>query len=174
MELIKHCSKCGTSKPLSCFYKNKNSPDKHTHWCKMCCRESGDLYYKKNTIAVSAAHKKYRDNNPVKVKIENVKRMLYSAKHRARMKGLPFNIDESDIVIPEVCPILKVDMLFSEGKMSRNSPSIDRIIPELGYVKGNVQVISWQANTLKNNATPSELILFAEWINKTFKKDNDD
>lgn len=37
------------------------------------------------------------------------------------------------------------------------APSIDKIIPALGYVPGNVMVISLRANTLKNNATLAEL-----------------
>ena len=43
-----------------------------------------------------------------------------------------------------------------------SSPSLDRIIPSLGYVKGNIRVISFRANTLKNNATLSELELILE------------
>lgn len=38
-----------------------------------------------------------------------------------------------------------------------DSPSIDRIIPELGYTKGNIRVISNRANLLKSNATIEEL-----------------
>ena len=45
-----------------------------------------------------------------------------------------------------------------------SSPSLDRIIPELGYVPGNVQVISHQANTMKSNATLKELKAFAAWV----------
>ena len=45
-----------------------------------------------------------------------------------------------------------------------NSPSIDRLIPELGYIKGNVNVISLRANIIKNNATKDELIKIANWM----------
>ena len=45
-----------------------------------------------------------------------------------------------------------------------DSPSIDRLIPELGYIKGNVNVISLRANIIKNNATKDELIKIANWM----------
>lgn len=44
----------------------------------------------------------------------------------------------------------------------KNDPSVDRIIPELGYTKGNVRVISNRANLLKNNASIEEIELVLE------------
>jgi hypothetical protein len=43
-----------------------------------------------------------------------------------------------------------------------DSPSLDRIDPSKGYVKGNVRVISARANLLKNDATVGELTLVLE------------
>ena len=53
-------------------------------------------------------------------------------------------------MIPDVCPVLDIDLMISEGCSTYNSPSIDKLIPELGYVKGNIDVISHKANTLKS------------------------
>ena len=39
-----------------------------------------------------------------------------------------------------------------------NSPSIDKIIPEKGYVPGNVIIVSMKANMIKSFATPDEII----------------
>ena len=44
------------------------------------------------------------------------------------------------------------------------TPSLDRINPKLGYVKGNVQVISWRANNIKRDATAEELRLVADFV----------
>jgi hypothetical protein len=41
-------------------------------------------------------------------------------------------------------------------KAAPNSPTIDRIDPRLGYVPGNVHVVSHRANRIKNNATLEE------------------
>jgi hypothetical protein len=60
-------------------------------------------------------------------------------------------------VIPGVCPILGIPIVI-DGKGQRDDcPSADRRIPELGYVKGNVRIVSMKANRIKNNATLEEL-----------------
>ena len=52
------------------------------------------------------------------------------------------------------------------------TPSLDRIDPTKGYIKGNVWVITKRANTMKNSATREELLKFADNIYKYFG-DND-
>lgn len=83
--------------------------------------------------------------------------LISTAKRRAAQKGLEFDLTTDDLEIPEVCPYLKT--AFVRGTMF--AASLDRIVPELGYVKGNVEVISRKANLMKNNATPAELVEFA-------------
>lgn len=103
--------------------------------------------------------------NPYHTK-DQQSRLLWAAKKRAKAKGLPFNLDRADIIIPEYCPYLKIKLegCVPRGSLRRQVASLDRIIPELGYVKGNIQVISHLANTMKNDATESELILFAKEV----------
>lgn len=83
--------------------------------------------------------------------------MMYLAIGRARKRGLEFSITESDISIPEFCPILGIPLSVGIGKATANSPSLDRIDNTKGYVPGNVVVVSFKANTIKNNATVEEL-----------------
>ena len=95
--------------------------------------------------------------------LHELKQQLYRhAKKRALNKELEFNIELRDIHIPKKCPILKVPLICS----TRYSPSIDRIYPDKGYVKGNIAVISTLANSMKANATPKELLIFAKNIKK--------
>jgi hypothetical protein len=86
--------------------------------------------------------------------------MWSKARIRARKLGLPFDILPSDVVIPEMCPLLEIKIQVQKGTSSGNSPTLDKIIPHLGYVKGNVWVISKKANQIKTNATFLELKTF--------------
>ena len=86
--------------------------------------------------------------------------MLTRIKYRAKTQGLAFDLDITDIVVPEVCPVLGIPLTHNVGKgagFHADSPSVDKIIPSLGYTKGNVRVISARANLLKSDATVAEL-----------------
>lgn len=95
--------------------------------------------------------------------------MLAQSKKRSKRNGIPFNITREDIIIPDVCPILGIPLFVGDGLAGPNSPSLDRIVPELGYTKGNVVVISYRANTIKSNATPQELEAIAAWLRRVLK-----
>lgn len=95
--------------------------------------------------------KKWWENAPAE------KRLFYAAKQRAKKYGLDFDIEESDINIPEVCPILDIPLQKSYKKQASSSPSLDRVDSSKGYVKGNVRVISYKANACKSNMTPQQV-----------------
>ena len=108
----------------------------------------------------------YAVKNPEKI-------LLLSAKNRAKKKGLIFNLSVEDIVIPTKCPVFnepleKVFQPTGKRAPADYAPSLDRIDPIKGYVKGNIQVISTKANSMKNNATPEQLLMFAFWIILTY------
>ena len=87
--------------------------------------------------------------------------LVSSCKQTAKNKGLPFDITAEDITIPTHCPILGIELkMGSEGLRSCRdaAPSIDRIVPEKGYVRGNVVVVSFRANRIKSNATAEEIL----------------
>ena len=98
-------------------------------------------------------------------------KMHQRAKMRAKEKGLDFNLEVSDIVIPDTCPVLGIPLNMNSGKSGAfiNSPSLDRIDPSRGYTKDNIQVISQLANAMKHKATPEQLLSFANWVYKTYK-----
>jgi hypothetical protein len=83
--------------------------------------------------------------------------MLQSARRRAKQVGVPFSITTADIKIPETCPVFGQELKKGSRESHEWAPSLDRKKPELGYVPGNVQVLSNKANRLKSNATLHEL-----------------
>lgn len=93
-------------------------------------------------------------------------RLYFLAKQRASQRNIKFNIDVDDIVIPEFCPILNIKLRKNHKGWAPDTPILDRIIPEKGYVKGNVKVISGRANVMKNDANITELRMFTENIFK--------
>jgi hypothetical protein len=92
--------------------------------------------------------------------------MLSGAKSRAKEKGLPFDLDLEFLrsIITDTCPIFGFEFAWDNTRQSHDSPTLDRIVPELGYVKNNVRILSNLANTMKSNATPKQLHKFADWI----------
>lgn len=95
------------------------------------------------------------------------------AKKRARDRGLPFNITidyvQHMIDTTPQCPYLGIELKTNKGSLAWNSATIDRIIPELGYVIGNVMLISHRANTIKNDATADEVMAVAVMMKQVTK-----
>ena len=83
--------------------------------------------------------------------------LLKGARERAKKQGVPCTIQKEHIIIPEVCPILglpiTINVKGNDGGNRDLSPSLDKVKPELGYVPGNVRVISNKANRLKADNT---------------------
>jgi hypothetical protein len=94
------------------------------------------------------------------------KKLLASAKARAKYQGIPFELTLDDIFIPQVCPALGIPLQKGQGALHAGSPTLDRIDNSKGYVKGNVHVISSKANTMKSNGSIQELRRLLEWMEK--------
>ena len=120
-------------------------------------------YRQDNKEKIVESLKKYRQNNKEKL-------IVRRAKTRANKNNVPFDIDEDYIkkIWPKhnICPIFKIKLEQSNLHTGDQSPSLDRIIPKLGYVKGNVQIMSSKANRIKNNATFEELIIIGKYYEK--------
>ncbi len=90
-------------------------------------------------------------------------RLYYSCKCRSKKNGIPFDLDVPYIqtLLDEsaVCPLLGT--AYSDGKYTQ---SLDKIIPELGYTKGNVWVVSYRANSIKNDASIDELRMIVKGL----------
>jgi hypothetical protein len=152
---------------------------------KVCSVEGcGKKYHAKGLCLAHYHNKRYHDNpEAARARVEKYlqthpeNRITSSAKYNAKKRNIEFDITPDDIVIPTHCPILgiKLNRKSNVGKGKRgpksgaqagNSPSIDRIDSSKGYIKGNVHVISWRANHIKNDATKEELEKLLKWMNE--------
>jgi hypothetical protein len=161
--MIKLCSRCNKTKHIDDFSNcTKNGVKKHTY-CKECRNDQIKISRQKNPEKYRNIETLWRHNNPIK-------RLLICTRMSSRLKSLEHNIDESDLLLPEFCPLvgIKIDYSAGNGK-TMEKPSVDRIDPNRGYVKGNVEVISSLANTMKSKATPEQLLFFAYEIIKRYK-----
>ena len=123
--------------------------------------------------------REWRKANPDKVKItlaksrkDNPERnLLNKSKSRANKFGIEHTIQLSDIKIPTLCPYLK-QKLDSWGPRDY-CPSLDRIDNSKGYIPGNIEVISFLANRMKNTAIKEQLIEFAHSILERSREENE-
>jgi len=107
--------------------------------------------------------KSYREKYGTRPDQSITNRKLTNWRNGAKRKGVEFDLEYDDIPWVTHCPILGVKLDYDRkghGNNGPDSPSLDRINNEKGYVKGNVQVISRLANTMKNSATPEQIRQF--------------
>lgn len=100
--------------------------------------------------------------------------MIYAARSRAKKQGLPFDLRPQDLSLPETCPVLGVPLERSKTHQQDNSPTLDRIIPDRGYVQGNVIVVCAKANRIKNDATVEEVQRVADFYRTLIPECNSD
>lgn len=112
------------------------------------------------------------------MKLQHLRRYLQNARSRALRDNVPFNLTMQDLidVATDECPIFHTPFVWGTSKLGKgrtrpDSPTLDRILPELGYVKGNVAFLSYRANRIKDNGTMQEHYDIADWIwNQTHAK----
>ena len=150
-----HCGKCKEYKLPELFYKNSKSITGRQTYCKVCVKE-----YASGEEWIAWRKERYYRNPERTIWIE--------ARNRARSQNLPFDIDPEDCQIPEFCPVLGISLTAKgKGTKSDSTPTLDKVDPSKGYVKGNVNIISWKANRLKSNCSDPEVFeSIASYIRK--------
>lgn len=169
--LEKQCSCCNQVLPVEMFHKAKERRDGLKSQCKVCRSRHCAAYLANGGKEKQRAYKKA---NPIAT---ITAKLVGQARSRAKEKNLPFDIDLDYIramagenaQFASHCPILGIPLEWSCRRSNKSiplpgSPSLDRIVPERGYVKGNIWIISHRANTIKNNATHDELKLVAKVV----------
>ena len=147
MKPTKACTKCGIEKEYTEEFFSKREHGKLRADCRTCY------------------NKYYRDNNHKYLKAS----MVYDAKERAKKKNMDFNLVKKDIHFPEVCPVFNIKLEHGR-KNWKSSPTIDRIDNNKGYVLDNCIVVSCIANTIKNSATPKQILKVGNFYKKLYKE----
>lgn len=122
------------------------------------------------------AKKRYKESSK---KYHQTKRghvMIYmcKARQRSKHKNLAFDLDLEYLlsIATDKCPVFGTEFIWGrhQGERHRQTPSLDRVVPDLGYVKGNVVFISMWANIIKADATEKELYAVADWLHDKRKE----
>jgi hypothetical protein len=176
---MKRCTRCKIEKPLESYSKDKNRKDGRYPVCKECqskaakeryasdpkfaqkARDKRQKYLKTHREEVNRKHKERYHSRKAK---DPIGQMLVAVKRRATRDNLPYNLTPEMINIPTHCPVLGMELMFNKGQAEDNSPSIDKLVPSLGYVEGNISIISYRANMLKSNASLEEMKALYEWF----------
>lgn len=169
----KRCLKCGNDKDRSQFTCARSHPDGLQSYCRPCAKAEQRAWHKANPQANGAYKRKAYLSDPAKP-------ILRSIRIRAKASGIPCDLSFDDVramlMQTKVCPVLGIPLAHRvSGKRegpADHAPSIDRRRPELGYVRGNVAVISQRANRLKNNATVEEVRRILVWMETTTVVEN--
>ena len=154
-ETTKKCKYCKKIKPIDQFVKILT-------WRRNCCNICYKLDFlkkqrEKDEKAIKRRIEWYNDYEKNRRKPYPLTGVLCrSARKRAKEKNLKFDLTPSDIVIPEKCPVLGIELKKGDARMIDGSPTIDRIDPLKGYTKDNICVISNRANRIKSDGTIEE------------------
>lgn len=150
----------------------KNNPEKRKaqrkrerdrKFCKKYNINYEEYIADRESVKISLGLRAYKLTDEEK----QIRKLIENAKDRAKKYNLPFDLKPEDIILLDKCPYLDIPLNRINTKTySPNNTTIDRIIPELGYVNGNIRMLSMLANTMKSNATLEELLAFAQNVIK--------
>ena len=143
----KECRTCGEFRSLDMFYRNSNTADGLDGRCKPC-------------ESIRRKKSYFEDFD---------RETLNRIRHRSIKKGILFDLNIDDIPdVPKYCPILDIELKINWGGRAQafNSPTLDKIDPNLGYVRGNIAWISAEANRLKQDNTRDTLLKLLRYLDE--------
>lgn len=154
----KKCSKCKYNLPIDKFslkHDVKKRKGYRAHSCKKCNRYSQRLRYE--------SHKK---TNPFLHKATRIK-------SRASSLKVPYDLDKDYLegIWTDSCPVFGESISITEERGNPWCAELDRLRPDLGYVKGNVRFLSRKANSYKSNMTLEEAKKIYLWMEKEYARE---
>lgn len=95
---------------------------------------------------------------------QTMREKFRAKKANAIKSGKEFTIEFGDLVFPTHCPVLGLELDYFNDTRAENTVTFDRVDPSKGYIKGNVVMISWRANRIKNDGTAEEHLQIANFM----------
>jgi hypothetical protein len=171
---LKKCCKCGIEKDESEFYYSKHAANHCNSYCKLCTKEYSREYRKHHYVRKkenikpfdqNILSKRYREKDPLRY-------ILRSVISRAKRKGIPYDSFEilynhlKEGYSKKICACCGKELVLLNTGYGGNmdSASIDRLIPDLGYIVGNLNILCRQCNFIKTNATYEQIYQVAKWL----------
>lgn len=147
-EVQKFCAKCGQVKPFSEYHKATRSQTGARAECKSCQHKYTQVYVKENAEHRNKLTRKWRANNPDKVKamgkrtcqkIRNEVLMAYG--HKCNCCGVTNQ------------EFLAIDHVFNDGNLERQergtSATFYRFLKKQGFPKDRYQILCHNCNMAK-------------------------
>lgn len=129
--------------------------------------EWNDLYggvVRRREVAEKWYNKWGEKNNS---KLYKMQRLKFSRKKANALKtGYSWTVTFGELDWPTHCPILGIELDYFAETRQENSPSFDRVDSSKGYETGNVVILSWRANRIKNDGTSQEHRAIADYLDR--------
>lgn len=174
----KTCSSCKRLLPEEAFGKNRTKAGGLCGVCLTCARRaSKDSYQRHRARRQKEAQAGYQKNAVIRRRqaAENKKNHViryrfYHKRARCKQRGIPFNITLPTFVsLHETGICSACGVVVTHAHNSRTAWSLDRLIPSMGYVSGNVCVLCRRCNTIKNDGDIPALERVLSYMKKSLQ-----
>jgi hypothetical protein len=184
----KICSGCKIIKPVSEFGKDKSNPDGYQYYCRDCRSKMSKKYWPKTKEYRLRVREQYLDTNKKWRQLNNEKlneksrQNYYNNAIKRIVRGIIYRSEKNNILHDEAKVLEDYISKINTGycdccgikfrdyeEMYNNtnhfdSISVDRLIPEKGYIISNITLICRHCNVIKNNATWEEILNVGNWL----------
>jgi len=131
------CQGCKVDKPKEEFPARNDRSGRLRPYCRVCAAD-----------AQRARYESHRTTKPFKHRCTR-------AKTRAGSLDVPFDLTPEylESIWTGRCPVLDLPLNLYTDRKDELAAELDRYLPELGYVQGNVNWLSRKANRIKSNSS---------------------
>lgn len=155
---MRTCKECGAEKPITSFARRGRGPypESRLRTCNPC-------RYEKRKEARKVAGSVARNS-------DRIRNWCRGIRYRAKRLGLPCDLTPDMlrgflIAQDNRCAVSLIEFGdIGEGSPGWNSPSVDRLNPAFGYVRGNIRIVLYSVNAFRGCASDETMVMVARAI----------